>query len=900
MGVYKIIAICQVFNEIEKGNLERFFTHLEPLVDGIVAYDDGSYDGSYEFLCDHTIHVIKGLSNDFQSEVEHRKQLVDFAVNLKPDFILWLDVDEVLTKCNRESLDSLCQLCIDRDLDGLQCHELNLWRSGTWRRTDSLYDDGWFTRLWRVSDAIKYNKVNRGLHQASLVPPGIKKVEKTNVISVLHYGFASEASLAEKYLRYKAIGQRGYEMLDRIIDEKTLQLEKVDREIVPDDLWILDEQKPYPYSLERAFLYIENYKKREKIIDITIVCLIYKSIEWAKFLFSQYAKYCKNDSVEFYFIVNDGEQQVKDYLNSNHIPHYIFSSTEEQKAEWYINRVYRAYNYGAKLAKGNKIVFINSDMAFSDGWLEELLLAYDGKNCVSPRLVESGRLRSGQFGIEKNFGFTPERYNENAFKRYVHKVKRNIVANGGLYMPLLIAKKDFFNAGGYPEGNVRIDSIKKTPEIIKQGEPHITGDKFLISKLELNGIKHQTSFSSIVYHFQMGEYLSNDELKPVSNNVIALCNDLTTGTMGERVFWDHFLDGIQGSIGVDRRSALNGSATLEKRIARTIKRKYPSVEIIVQNATFIKLIDPKKYTIVFLQDNLRAMGKESRQQEQTLLLADRIVANSITTAASYSDFEVDIIPIGLDDKLFRPMVRDEQRKYLNINYDGPIGIFVGALNETKGWLKVKECIDSRQDIKWIVVSKYDEQYNASNVISYKKVNQETLARLLASSNFFILGSPVETQCLAAIEACLCDIPVIMNKTGIFSEFSDEELNNCGLFSQDFAKSIDIVLSRTFSPRNTIIARSMTISSCIEKWEKILVDAKKQVWAISNKERIREKRKMRAWYSYYYPKTVRIVYGIIDMRVIQLILKLIFRAQRKIRFLISSLVELLKKMIKGKL
>ena len=44
---YKIVSITQVFNEIEKDNLVRFFKYLKPVVDEIVIYDDCSTDGSY-------------------------------------------------------------------------------------------------------------------------------------------------------------------------------------------------------------------------------------------------------------------------------------------------------------------------------------------------------------------------------------------------------------------------------------------------------------------------------------------------------------------------------------------------------------------------------------------------------------------------------------------------------------------------------------------------------------------------------------------------------------------------------------------------------------------------------------------------------------------------------------
>ena len=47
MKKYKIVAIAQIYNELQKENLERFVKHVLPLVDALVVYDDASADGSF-------------------------------------------------------------------------------------------------------------------------------------------------------------------------------------------------------------------------------------------------------------------------------------------------------------------------------------------------------------------------------------------------------------------------------------------------------------------------------------------------------------------------------------------------------------------------------------------------------------------------------------------------------------------------------------------------------------------------------------------------------------------------------------------------------------------------------------------------------------------------------------
>ncbi|HQD91374.1 MAG TPA: glycosyltransferase family 2 protein [Syntrophomonadaceae bacterium] len=500
---YSIVCICQVYNELSKGNLERFVKYVKPLVNALVVYDDGSTDGSYEYMLQQTPYVIRGIKNDFVNERSHKQRLLEEALKLSPDFILWLDADEVLTAHAAEYLQALCAMCEEEQVDGVVFHEINLWRSNNWRRVDSLYDAGWFVRLWRVTPGMRYEETLPGLHQRPY-PDNIKRIQWTDAVKVLHYGFSTKQRLAHKYLTYQAHGQRGYEMLDRLISEEQLVLEKVPRSLFPPGLY-QDDEKPVPLTWEESLAYVEEYRSEVFRPHFSIICLIYKSVKWLKFVYEQVLKYTEMDDKEFFFVANDATEEVLAYLRQNNIPHYEFHNSPEQQAEWYVNRVYRAYNYAAAKARGDFLVFINSDMAFSPGWFDNLWKAYNGSNCVASRLVESGKLPSGQYGISSNFGLDPDAYQEDQFLEYAASIAEPRVENGGLYMPLLIRKEHFEMAGGYPEGQVLLGSDIYEPVIVKWGEPCIPGDIVLVRKLKHRGIIHQTAFDSIVYHFQWGE-----------------------------------------------------------------------------------------------------------------------------------------------------------------------------------------------------------------------------------------------------------------------------------------------------------------------------------------------------------------------------------------------------------
>ena len=67
-------------------------------------------------------------------------------------------------------------------------------------------------------------------------------------------------------------------------------------------------------------------------MKVSYVCLIYKSVNWLKFVYNEFHKYTKlNEGDEFYFVANDACDEVLDYLRDNNINHYIHNNSEEQR-----------------------------------------------------------------------------------------------------------------------------------------------------------------------------------------------------------------------------------------------------------------------------------------------------------------------------------------------------------------------------------------------------------------------------------------------------------------------------------------------------------------------------------------------------------------------------------------
>jgi glycosyltransferase involved in cell wall biosynthesis len=349
-------------------------------------------------------------------------------------------------------------------------------------------------------------------------------------------------------------------------------------------------------------------------------------------------------------------------------------------------------------------------------------------------------------------------------------------------------------------------------------EKYNTG--ILMKRMESVGVTHQTSMASIVYHFQCGE--KDDDSIGHSKKIvkIAICNDNCDGQMGEKVLWNHLLENIAGAYRVDKN--LIGKYSFELKARDYITLNHPETQIIVQNASFIDRIDKTKYSILFLQDNLRSMGRSSVQQESNLKFADVLVTNSIQTSMSYPEYDFEIIPIGINSDLFKPKNKSNLRTKYDLKKEGKVGIFVGSFSDVKGWKKVLECIRYYRDITWILITKFkNEECMEENVLVFKHLKQDVLSELLNCADFFIIGSPEETQCLAALEANFCNVPVVMPLVGIYKDFSEEERISVGVFGDDLIGGVRQVLKKNYEPRITMLSKGLGIEDTIIKWNALI-------------------------------------------------------------------------------
>jgi len=235
--------------------------------------------------------------------------------------------------------------------------------------------------------------------------------------------------------------------------------------------------------------------------NIEVISLIFKSVDYLNLIYDEFKKTgdkIKDWNVSFRIVANDATDEVLNKLKLLDIPYSIYNDSKPN--DYYLNRVYRCWNYAGQTSKYDNICFVNSDMVFSEDWLSNLLDYHDGVNIPCSRLVESGKMTSGTHGISYDCGRRPKEINYQLWDNFVKENKRVETHSGGLFMPCIFNTKRFIESGMYPEGNIYSDGVGTLNGFIQ------SGDDWYFKKLEKDyNMKHITVFDSLVYHIQEGE-----------------------------------------------------------------------------------------------------------------------------------------------------------------------------------------------------------------------------------------------------------------------------------------------------------------------------------------------------------------------------------------------------------
>ena len=639
-----LIAVCR--NEADTGHIDSFLKWNIPLFDNVLIYDDASSDDTVKLLKQSGVEVIENEISIFKNELLIREKiLAEAKVRFpKTGWFMILDLDEVLT-CSREELMMIIDKAESQNCTGVRFMLVNLWKSEVYFRTDEYFNRVAKIHLWKNQREM-YFSGESGLHR-ELHPISIQAIYAQDSIRILHLGFSTREKIVQKFLTYKNFGQES-RSLWRLIDERCMETQPLSS--IASSLgqninkWVSQAGlgQPSATSVAHYLLDIRELEvtkaRHEKKPFVTLVCLIYSGIDWLEFAYGELLllqKEFEQGEVEILFCANDASQEVLDFLKHNNIPHIEFNNPDPN--EYYISRVYRAYNFATSAAESEYCLLVNSDMAYTPGFLTKILLQRDKDSFVVAKLVESGTLKPGPLAVKRNFGKTLQRFRRKAFYKYALRKEEPGFAEGGLFMPLLVSREAFLNLGGFPEGNITPDSLasylqSERFEIAKPGEHCVSGDEALFKKAKLKGIKHVTSLRSIAYHFQEGEKRhTSSKVNSKIRSGFAIVNHSLAGTNKESAELDLLVEILE-------KNCLQVSKCNMGKVRSPwiFLRKTPTLNftpktnprVCIQYASYSPIVDRGVRWVTLLQGT-DADPKLSIKQKKELRLASTVVTNSI-------------------------------------------------------------------------------------------------------------------------------------------------------------------------------------------------------------------------------------------------------------------------------
>ena len=845
-GEMIVTILLQTYNELESGHLERFVKWNKVLADNLVALDDQSTDDTKSYLLTEFDLVLQTKVRSFNSELYNKQLLLDAAKSRFPetDWFLWLDADELLL-LSRSELNLLITEAEANGYDSISLPLVNLWKSEHYYRVDSKFDDLVNIRLWKNTEKLYYNPAP-GLHQP-LHPLGLINTLKEDRFKVLHFGFASFDLIVKKFATYSSLGQRG-DGLWRLVDESSLEVSRIDSRFNQlgsrvKDYYLLSD---YSANVTKNSIYeyfwaarALNLKLPATKVKITLISLIYSGIDWLEFQYGELLKLASElppGEVEILFVANDASPDVIAYLDNNGIP-YLVSPGRSSASEWYINSVYRSYNFGVTHAKGEYVLLTNSDMAYSEGFLYSMIMESDPNTYLVGKLIESGRLKPADAAIKKNLGKNLQNFKRASFNKHVARLRKRGLEDGGLYMPALLHKETFLKFGGYPEGNLVKENLEEylfgLPfKFASPGDSLIPGDQAFMHLLNRSSITHKTNLNSLCYHFQEGEkseYSSKAASRIPSG--IAIANDRLIGINLENTLWNYLIEDLESlKFKVNKVALGTGKKFPYKFSVRSLFVK-PAARLLFRNATFLRRIKGPWRQIVLVQDLISSKGllkKQiyARQKAASEITNSEAFISNLTFAPGHHQY---LLPLPIEP------LWETQPKRAKLDKTGLLrGIFIGAFNETKGWEQIKPLVEINKSIHFTLVSKYADDQSGfdsdtgSNWEVIRNVNTADLISKVDESDFLILGSPFETQCLVAIESALRNVPVLMKPTGLLATLPAQDREQVGIFNANIEEGFNLMIEKLyndptfFCPKEIVKKYSLDNEGLRKEWLEIII------------------------------------------------------------------------------
>lgn len=219
------LTVSMIVHNEEKRYLREVLLDASKYADNFVIIDDASTDNTVqlckEVLKDKNYRIIHNKTSMFSNEYKLRKKQWNETIKNNPDWILFLDADEILENKFKKTKKYLME---NNDVD-LYCFRVfDMWNKKEYREDNLWVNNTYHRFLMRYQPKYKY-KFNKKKQHCGRMPANVLDLQYVESdIRVKHYGWANEEDRKMKYKRYRKLdpdGKFGHKkQYESILDNK--------------------------------------------------------------------------------------------------------------------------------------------------------------------------------------------------------------------------------------------------------------------------------------------------------------------------------------------------------------------------------------------------------------------------------------------------------------------------------------------------------------------------------------------------------------------------------------------------------------------------------------------------------------------------------------------------------
>lgn len=205
------ITLSMVVKNEEKRYLREVLKKAKEYIDNAVIIDDGSSDNTIDIIKEEFNNIpyvlIENKESRFSNEYDLRKQQWEETIKINPDWIIFLDADEILEDNFKNEVKDMIN---NRDVDGYLFRLYDFWDNENYR-DDMLWCAHNTYRLFliRYQENFIYKFKNTAQHCGRMPYNCINLPYAISNIRVKHYGWARESDRIAKYNRYMELDPNG-------------------------------------------------------------------------------------------------------------------------------------------------------------------------------------------------------------------------------------------------------------------------------------------------------------------------------------------------------------------------------------------------------------------------------------------------------------------------------------------------------------------------------------------------------------------------------------------------------------------------------------------------------------------------------------------------------------------